>query len=423
MSSVHTEAARWRAVFRLAIPCAAGLALAACDTEDNGLVNARITERVTGNTVVPDSLGFTEARLASLRVPAGFRVNAFATGLGKPRMMAVAGDGTVYVTRRVQGDVIALRDRDGDGQAEEQRVVASNLPNVHGIALRGSQMWLFGDTRLWTATRNADGTLTAPVLLASDLPPSGQHPARTVAVGPDGLLYLAAGSTCNACEEPDGENATLMRAQLDGSGRTVIARGLRHTVGFGWHPQTGELWGMDMQSDWRGDNQPREELNRIVAGRHYGWPYCYQERLVDGAYNTAPTGTTKEAFCAVTEAPVLTLEAHNSPIGMAFYTGTQFPAEYRNDAFVALRGSWNRNPPGGYKVVRIRFANGQPVGVEDFVTGWLVNGGSAQWARVTGVAVAADGALLVADDGNGVIYRVSYAGTTPATASATAPAR
>ena len=401
---------RRRALVPVALALAP-LALAACgDGDDDGLVNASRAQRVTGNTVVPDSLGFTAERLASLRVPAGFRVNAFATGLGKPRMLLVAGDGTVYVTRQMEGDVLALRDTDGDGDSDEQRTVASGLPMVHGIAMRGGQVWMVSPTRLWTATRNADGTFTAPALLADDLPPGGQHRARTVQVGPDGQLYIGAGSTCNFCEEPNPENATLLRSTPDGRGRTVYARGLRHTIGFGWHPQTGELWGMDMQGDWRGDTQPREELNRLVEGRHYGWPYCYQDRQVDRAYNSDPPGTTAEAFCAATDAPVLTLDAHNSPIGMAFYTGAQFPAEYRNDAFVALRGSWNRNPPGGYKVVRIKFENGQPVRSEDFVTGWLVNGGRAQFARVTGVAVAGDGALLVADDGNGVIYRVSYAG-------------
>ena len=405
-----------RAIARRAIhaACLVGtlvLAAAGCDDGEDGLVGASQRERVTGNTVVPDSLGFTEERLASLRVATGFRVSTFATGLGKPRMMVVAADGTVYVTRQMQNDVVALRDRNGDGRSDETRVVAANLEMVHGIALRGTQLWLVSPARLWTATRNADGTLTTPRLLVNDLPPAGQHRARTVAIGPDGQLYIAAGSTCNACEEPDNENATMMRARPDGTGRTVIARGLRHTVGFGWHPTTGELWGMDMQSDWRGDDQPREELNRIVAGRHYGWPYCYQDRRVDQAYNNDPAGTTKTDFCPTTEPPVLTLEAHNSPIGMVFYTGTQFPAEYRNDAFVALRGSWNRNPPGGYKIVRIDFENGQPVRADDLVSGFLVNDGRAQFARVTGVTVAADGALLVADDSNGVIYRVAYTGT------------
>jgi glucose/arabinose dehydrogenase len=249
------------------------------------------------------------------------------------------------------------------------------------------------------------------------------HRARTVAVGPDARLYIAAGGTCNACEEPDGENATLMRANLDGTGRTVVARGPRHTVGFGWHPATGELRGVDMRSDRRGDHQPRGEPNQITVGGRYGRPYCDEDRRVDRAYTYTPTGPTSEAFCAQTVAPALTLEAHNSPIGVVFYTGAPFPAEYRNDAFVALRGSWNRDPPGGYTVVRIRFENGRPTRAEDFVTGWLVDGGSAQFGRVTGVAVAADGALLVADDGNGVIYRVAHSGGPAAPSGARRRAR
>jgi glucose/arabinose dehydrogenase len=326
-------------------------------------------------------------------------------------MLVVAGDGTVYVTRQMQNDVLALNDRDGDGVAEQQRTAVANLEMVHGIALRGNDVWLVAPTRLWRTTRTAAGLFAPPTLLSADLPPAGQHRARTVQIGPDGLLYISAGSTCNACEEPNPENATMMRAQPDGSGRTVIARGLRHTVGFGWHPQTGELWGMDMQSDWRGDDQPREELNRITAGAHYGWPYCYEERRPDNAFNNDPPGTTKAAFCATTQAPALTIEAHNSPIGMVFYTGTQFPASYRDDAFVALRGSWNRRPPGGYKVIHVEFENGQPVRARDFVSSWLVRGGGAQFGRITGVAVAADGALLVADDSNGVVYRIAYVGT------------
>ncbi|MEO7964541.1 MAG: PQQ-dependent sugar dehydrogenase [Gemmatimonadaceae bacterium] len=274
--------------------------------------------------------------------------------------------------------------------------------------MRGADVWLASPTQLWRTTQTVGGGLNTSTLISSDLPPAGQHRARTIAVGPDNRLYISAGSTCNACDDPTPENATIMRAQLDGSGRTVYARGLRHTVGFGWHPTTGVLWGMDMQADWRGDNQPPEELNKIVADANYGWPYCYNDKRVDQAYQLDPPGSTKEDFCPTTMAPTLTIQAHNSPLGMTFYTGTQFPTEYRNDAFVALHGSWNRNPPGGYKVVRIHFDNGTPVKVEDFVTGFLGNGGREQFGRPTGIAVAPDGALLFADDNNGVIYRVAF---------------
>ncbi len=411
MQSSVVRHERRRAPQRVALASVllAAVALAACDDGDEPS-GAPQEERLVGHTVVPESLGVTEQRVASLRAPQGFRVTVFASDLGTPRMLAVGGDGTVYVTRQASGDVLALNDRDGDGVAEQRRTAAQGLELVHGITMRGSDVWLVAPTRLWRTTRMADGLFAPPTLLSSDLPPGGQHRARVVQAGPDGMLYISAGSTCNACEEPNSENATMMRANPDGSGRTVIARGLRHTVGFGWHPTTGELWGLDHGSDWRGDDTPPEELNRIVEGAHHGWPYCYDARRVDRLYNADPPGTTKDAFCSTTAAPTLTFQAHYAPMQMAFYTGAQFPAEYRGDAFVAMRGSWNRRPPAGYMVARVEFENGQPVRVTDFVTGWLVGGGSGQWGRITGLAVAADGALLVGDDSNGVIYRVAYEG-------------
>ena len=182
---------------------------------------------------------------------------------------------------------------------------------------------------------------------------------------------MGVGSTCNACDETNKENATILRADLNGSHRMIFASGLRHTIGFGWHPQTGEMWGMDMGSDWRGNHIPPEELNRIVEGGNYGWPFCYGDRQVDQHLNVAPKGTTREAYCAETLPPALTYTAHSAPIGLTFYTASQFPSDYQGDAFVAMLRSWNRTPPSGYKVVRIRFEDGTPVGVEDFLTGFL----------------------------------------------------
>jgi glucose/arabinose dehydrogenase len=198
----------------------------------------------------------------------------------------------------------------------------------------------------------------------------------------------------------------MLRAGLDGSTRTVFARGLRNTIGFDWHPETGTLWGMDHGSDFRGDDLPPEELNRIVSGGNYGWPYCYGEREIDPIIQDPP-GTTKEAYCAATLPSVLENQAHEAPIGMVFYDGTAFGAEYSGDAFVALHGSWNRFPPTGFEVVRIRFDAGEPVAIEDFVSGFLIEGGNAQFGRPAGITVAPDGALIFSDDANGMIYRVA----------------
>jgi glucose/arabinose dehydrogenase len=177
--------------------------------------------------------------------------------------------------------------------------------------------------------------------------------ARNIAVGPDRMLYISVGSTCNACGETNEENATILRANLEGTSRAIFARGLRHTVGFGWHPVTGEMWGLDMGSDWRGNHSPPEELNRIVEGGNCGRPFCWGDGEVARHLNASPQGATREEYCAATLPPVLTYRAYNSPIGMTFYTADQFPAGYKNDAFVALRGSWNRNLPAGYKPVNM----------------------------------------------------------------------
>jgi glucose/arabinose dehydrogenase len=366
------------------------------------------TAELSGSLLRPQQLDFEASLLSRLSLPPGFRVQVFAGGLGQPRVMAAAADGTVYLTRRGTQDVVAIKDTDGDGRADAARKVVPFLEGVHGLLLQGSTLYLATDTALFTATLQPDGTATRPVRLLGDLPDAGQHPNRTLALGPDGLLYLSVGSTCNACDDANPDNATLQRMRPDGSGREPVARGLRNTIGFAWHPTTGELWGLDHGSDWRGDDQPPEELNRIEAGRHYGWPFCFADRQPDQYLPAEPKGSAKGEFCAATVAPVLTYQAHSAPMQLRFYTGTQFPADYAGDAFVTLRGSWNRNPASGYKVVRVRFRDGQPVGFEDFLTGFLTDGGTAHFGRLVGLTQLPDGSLLVGDDTNGVIYRVAY---------------
>ena len=218
------------------------------------------------------------------------------------------------------------------------------------------------------------------------------------------------GSDCDACEEANPEHATLLRSTLTGQAagvRTVFARGLRNTIGFGWHPVTDALWGMDQGSDWRGDDLPPEELNAIVAGQNYGWPYCFADRQLDPVIQDPP-GLSKATYCATTTPPALLNQAHQSPIGLTFYTGGSFPAHYLNGAFVAFHGSWNRKPATGYRVAFVPFVNGQPQGFEDFVTGFLSADGTSTFGRPAGIIAAADGALLFSDDTNGIVYRVQH---------------
>jgi glucose/arabinose dehydrogenase len=365
--------------------------------------------KVETHTFRPERRETTDERIRQLRLPDGFQINVFAKDLGNPRMMTVAQDGTVYVARRDQGEVSALRDRDGDGRAEDVRTVVRNLPGVHDLLIHQDHLYMVTIRELFKAPLDSNGNVGEREKLIDDLPDGGQHPNRTIKFGPDGMLYITLGSTCNNCREPNPEHATMLRAQADGQERRIFAKGLRNTLGFAWHPETGELWGMDHGSDMRGDDIPVEELNRIVEGGDYGWPFCHGQKLVDGLAPDPKEGT-KEEYCAQTIAPSLEYTAHSAPMGLVFYTSDQFPPQYRGDAFVAMRGSWNRLPPSGYKVVRIRFEGGRPVRIEEFVTGFLIEEGRAHFARLCGVALAGDGALLVSDDSNGYIYRILYRG-------------
>jgi glucose/arabinose dehydrogenase len=360
-------------------------------------------------TVRPAKREVTPERVRSLRVPDGFAIEVFEDGLENPRILAAHSGGWLYVSEREAGRVRLLQDTDGDGRADRSEVVAEDLDEVHGLAIHDGWLYMVGIHDLWRARIQGNGALGEPEHLRDDLPNAGQHPNRTIGFDRQGRMYLTIGSTTNAFPEEEPEMATMMRGSADGSNLEIYAEGLRNTIGFGWHPETGELWGMDHGSDGRGNDTPLEELNRIREGRHYGWPFCHNDRQVDWMVPAEPEEGDKASFCATSEPDVLRYQAHAAPMQMAFYTGDAFPAEYRNDAFAAMRGSWNRNPPVGYEVVRIRFNDGgQPTAIEPFITGWLIENGRAQFGRLTGMASGADGALYLTDDSGGVVYRIAY---------------
>lgn len=380
---------------------------------------------VQGSVLEPEKIVVSDDdRLAGLiKAPEGFEVTVFARDLVNPRMLAVSEKGILYATRRSVGDVVAIEDRDGDGKAETVRTVASR-PGLHGIAFDGGRVFLATVTDVYVADVLEDGGFGPLERIINDLPDGGQHPNRTLAIGPDGMLYISAGSTCNACAETNPESATLLRAKKDGTGRTIFASGLRNTIGFDWEPESGRLYGFDHGIDWLGDEEQVEELNLIEQGRRYGWPYIHGQSRFNPQDNP-PEGVTLEQWARLSTEPVLGYTAHSAPMQMAFYTGSAFPQDYRGDAFVAMRGSWNRRPPSGYEVLRINFENGRPVGFETFLEGFLIrqeNGNYGYLARLAGVAVARDGALFVSDDSNGVIYRVAHKGAASAEAAA-APQR
>jgi glucose/arabinose dehydrogenase len=390
--------------------------LLSCNKDE--VFNAQVPEtneqptkaQVEGNVFEPALVPATDDRIAQLKLPAGFSIAKFADQLRKPRMLTVSETGNVYVTSREAGTVTLLRDTNNDGQSDQKQVVAT-IKDVHGLAIYSGKMYLVAIREVYTATINADGTLGTPQQIMSGLPDAGQHPNRTIAFSPDGFMYITVGSTCNACAEPNPESATILRANPDGTGRRIFASGLRNTIGFGWHPETKELYGFDHGIDWLGDEQQKEEINLIKDGGFYGWPYIYG----DGNYNPHPRpmgDTTYAQILAKTTLPSLQYDAHAAPLGMVFYTNSgatgSFPADYVNDAFATMRGSWNRAQPSGYKVVRVHFEGGKPVRIDDMVTGFVVNNNQAQFGRPVGIATMPDGSLLFSEDNNGVIYRVSY---------------
>lgn len=389
------------------------LILSAPASAVEGKVGRNADATIRASVLEPRKLEFTEGRAKDmLKAPQGFVVSVFVEGLVNPRMLATGEGGAVYVTRRSVGDVVMLKDENGDGKADVLKTVASR-PGMHGIFVKNDMAYLAAGKDVYTARIAPDGSFTDLKRIMNDLPDLGQHPNRTLAIGPDGMLYISVGSTANAHDEANDESATILRATPDGTMRTIFASGLRNTIGFAWHPKTGALYGMDHGIDWLGDNEQIEELNLIQEGKQYGWPYIYGEQKIN-PQDDPPEGMSFEQLRETSEAPLLGYKPHAAPMQMVFYAGGQFPKEYEGDAFVAMRGSWNARPPAGYEVVRIRFKDGKPVAFEPFLTGFLIKenegNGFGYLGRPVGLAVTEDGSLLVSDDSNGVIYRVAYDG-------------
>lgn len=354
----------------------------------------------------------TNARIKSLKLPAGFSVAKFAE-IANPRILAVANDGTVYVSQRTPGTLTMLKDTNGDGAADVQKTVAEKK-QMHGVYVDGGKIYLATVREVYVADIKSDGTLGELKMLINDLPDGGQHPNRTLAVR-DGKIWITVGSTCNACDESNPEHATILTTDLNGKNRQIYASGLRNTIGFGWHPVSKKLFGMDHGIDMLGDNDQEEELNEIKAGMKYGWAYVYANaKLHPHTKPPKELGLTNEDWARQSENPVLLYTPHAAPMQMFYYTGAMFPAEYKNDAFVAMRGSWNRNPPSGYELVRVHFDDaGVPQKFEPFLTGFLVKGGApdgkdGHFARPVGAAQMRDGSILLTDDTNNIIYRIAY---------------
>ena len=336
------------------------------------------------------------AEMGDITLPPGFHIGVFAGNVPNARQMALGPPGVVFVGSLSEGKVYAIR-------AEKVYVLASGLNMPSGLAYRDGALYVAAVNRILKFPDVARDLEKPPKPeVVSDAYPSDRHHGwKFIAFGPDGKLYVPVGAPCNICEV-SGLHGTITRLDLNGAKPEIVARGVRNSVGFDFHPQTHELWFTDNGRDWLGDDQPPDELNHVTkAGQHFGFPFCHGDGLKDPEHNAGKN-------CGDFTAPARLLGPHVASIGMRFYTGTMFPEKYRNSVFIAEHGSWNRTTPVGYRVSFVKIEDGKAVSYEPFAAGWLK--GSTASGRPADVLVMPDGALLVSDDKAGRIYRISYEG-------------
>jgi glucose/arabinose dehydrogenase len=341
--------------------------------------------------------------LETIRLPPGFAIELWAR-VDNARQMALGGreekGGVLYVGSRGAGKVHAVR-FDANYRAGNVTRIAEGLQMPSGLAWKDGSLYVGAVSRILRyddIDRRLDQP-PAPVVVTDALPKDTHHGWKFIAFGPDGKLYVPVGAPCNICD-PGNPHASILRMNGDGSGREVFVRGVRNSVGFDWSPVDGALWFTDNGRDMLGDDIPPDELNRAPrAGLHFGYPYCHGGDLPDPEF-----GTRRK--CGEFEPPAQKLGPHVAGLGMRFYTGTMFPAEYRNQIFIAEHGSWNRSKKIGYRIALVRVKDGRAVSYENFASGWLQN--ESAWGRPADVLVLPDGSLLVADDHAGAIYRISY---------------
>ena len=339
----------------------------------------------------------------AIKLPPGFAIAVYAEKVPGARSLALGAEGTVFVGSRSEGKVYALIDRNNDQQADEVLVIASGLRSPNGVAFRAGALYVAEINRVLRFD-NIEARLRAPpkpVVVNAAFPDKSHHGWKFIRFGPDGKLYVPVGAPCNVCEEQDPRFASIMRMDPDGSKLEIFASGVRNTVGFDWHPRSGELWFTDNGRDWMGDNNPPDELNRAAkSGLHFGFPYWHGEKSADPEFGMK---RRREEFVP----PEMELGAHVAALGMRFYTGSMFPASYREQIFIAEHGSWNLTIPSGYRITLVRLRENRAVSYETFAAGWLQKNGSA-WGRPVDLQVMPDGSLLVSDDKADAIYRITY---------------
>jgi glucose/arabinose dehydrogenase len=334
----------------------------------------------------------------AVKLPQGFKISIWADGLSNARAMTWGDKGTLFVSSRGAGNVYAVVDK---GSTREVKTIAKGLNLPNGVAFKDGALYIAEVskiTKLEGIEANLDNPPAATVVIDT-LPKDLPHGWKYLSFGPDGKLYFNIGAPCNICIPPE-THANIVRINPDGSGLEYVARGVRNSVGHAFHPVTKELYFTNHGRDWLGEDVPNDTLHHVVkAGANFGYPYCHQGDILDPDFGRGHA-------CSEFNPPLLKRGPHVAPIGISFYTGSMFPTEYKNRAFIALRGSWNRTEKSGFQVMTVDLKPGQPPKYQVFAEGFLK--GDKPWGRPVYFQEMKDGSLLLSDDYAGAIYRITY---------------
>jgi len=347
----------------------------------------------------PAPLPADKIPISKIKVPPGFKVELFVAGIHNARAMTLGSKGTLFVSSRVAGNVYALVDKGGK---REVKTIAKGLDMPNGVAFRDGSLYVAAQNRIlrYDGIEDKLDNPGEPVVIIDSLPKHQAHGWKYLAFGPDGKLYFNIGAPCNICLPPE-TNANISRINADGSGFEYVARGVRNSVGFDWHPVTKELYFTNHGRDWLGEELPNDTLHHVVSRTvpNFGYPFCHQGDVLDPDFGQGRS-------CSEFNPPLMKLGPHIAPVGTMFYTGSMFPSQYKNRLFIGYRGSWNKTEKIGYNITTISLAPGRPPQAEVFASGWLEN--NQPWGRPNYLFQMPDGALLVSDDHAGAIYRISY---------------
>ena len=359
--------------------------------------------------VIPPPLAAPADKLpvGQLKLPKGFHIEVYASGIPDARSLRIGDKGTIFVGNRLQDKVWAIYEKDGKRM---QKPIVTGMHRPNGVAFHDGTLYVAELSKIWKLDKIEDNldSPPKPTLVYDDLPSDEAHGWKFISIGPDNKLYVPVGQPCNNCI-PDDRHGQIRRMDLDGKNVEVIARGVRNTVGFDWSPVNHDLYFTDNGRDWMSEDVPQDELNRLTkVGQHFGSPYCYQGNIPDPQFGW---GHSCDEFVP----PVALMGPHAAALGMRFYTGTMFPAEYRGAIFVARHGSWNRSHKFGGDIAVVKLnRDGSVKSVEPFITGFIVD--NKYIGRPVDVQPMKDGSLLISDDYDGAVYRVTY-GNAPRTAN------